>query len=222
MAEPTSRRAETRQRILDAAGLLFRRNGIDGVGVDAVMKQAGLTHGGFYAHFASKEALAAEVAQSLLEKAARSWDEISRSDDPDAALRRIVLAYLNPEKIASGLGCPLPFLGPEVARRSAGRSAVGGALKGMLEALARVMPENAQSCWPGVSGRPIAVRRHGPGPDQPDHGSAATASNRALASLSTLVGAVVLARLADDPDLAQAFLDAAAASILPERVNTPG
>jgi TetR/AcrR family transcriptional repressor of nem operon len=195
MAEPTSRGAETRQRILDAAGVLFRQNGIDGVGVDAVMKQAGLTHGGFYAHFGSKEALAAEVAQSLLEKAARSWDEISRTDDPDSALRRIVLAYLNPEKAASGLGCPLTSLGPDVARRSAGRSAVGGALRGMLEALTRVMPE----------GDGDGNRR-----------------SRALASLSTMVGAVVLARLADDPELAQSYLDAAAASILQDRGNTPG
>jgi TetR/AcrR family transcriptional repressor of nem operon len=190
MAEPTTRRSETRQRILDAAGVLFRRNGIDGVGVDAVMKQAGLTHGGFYAHFASKEALAAEVAQSLLEQAARSWDEISRTDDPGAALRRIVLAYLEPEKVASGLGCPLTSLGPDVARRSASREAIGGALRGMLEALARVMPNRQR--------------------------------DNALASLSTLVGAVVLARLADDPVLAREFLDAAAASILPDRAHTPG
>jgi TetR/AcrR family transcriptional repressor of nem operon len=198
MAEPTPRRAETRQRILDAAGVLFRQHGIDGVGVDAVMKQAGLTHGGFYAHFASKEALAAEVAQSLLERAARSWNQISRTEDPGSALRRIVLGYLDPEKVASGLGCPLTSLGPDVARRSASRSAVGEALRGMLEALARVMPDSHSTSDSAAPGR------------------------RALASLSTMVGAVVLARLADDPELAKAFLDAAAAGILPERRDTPG
>jgi TetR/AcrR family transcriptional repressor of nem operon len=190
MAEPLPRRTETRQRILDVAGRLFRQNGIDGVGVDAVMKQAGLTHGGFYAHFASKEALAAEVAQTLLEKAARAWDEISRGEDRDAALQQIVSSYLSPDKVASGAGCPLTSLGPDVARRSASRSAIGGALKGMVDALARVVP----------GGR----REH------------------ALAALSTMVGAVVLARLADDPALAQEFLDAAAAGILPDRVTTPG
>src|ERR1700733_15915177 len=94
MAEPTQRRAETRQRILAAAGDLFREHGIDGVGVDAVMKEAGLTHGGFYLHFPSKEALAAEVSQSLLEKAATKWDELSRSGDRDAALEQIVRYYL--------------------------------------------------------------------------------------------------------------------------------
>src|ERR1700733_8875581 len=140
MAEPTQRRAETRQRILDAAGLLFREHGIDGVGVDAVMREAGLTHGGFYLHFASKEALAAEVAQSLLEKAAARWDQTSRSPNRDAALREIVLSYLNPSKIASTVSCPLTTLGADVARRSATRGAVAGALRGMLDALTRCTP----------------------------------------------------------------------------------
>ena len=69
---PSERKAETRQRILDAAGALFRAHGIDGVGVDAVMHEAGLTHGGFYLHFASKEALVAEVAAALAEAATTS------------------------------------------------------------------------------------------------------------------------------------------------------
>jgi TetR/AcrR family transcriptional repressor of nem operon len=188
MAEATQRRAETRQRILTAAGHLFREHGVDGVGVDAVMKQAGLTHGGFYLHFPSKEALAAEVSQSLLERAAQRWEEISRSGDREAALRQIVSYYLDPERVASAHCCPLTTLGPDVARRPSSRQAVGDALRGMLDALGR--------CLPG--------RRR----------------QRALASLSTMVGAVVLARLADDPALSQAFLEAAADSILPaERVN---
>jgi TetR/AcrR family transcriptional repressor of nem operon len=186
MRETTQRRAETRQRILDAAGLLFREHGIDGVGVDAVMRQAGLTHGGFYLHFASKEALAAEVAQSLLEKAAARWDQASRSPDPDVALREIVLSYLSPAKIASTVSCPLTTLGPDVARRSTTRGAMAGALRGMLDALTR--------CIPGGTPR---LRR-----------------KRAVAALATMVGAVVLARLADDPGLADEFLVAAAASVL--------
>ncbi|MDR3530895.1 MAG: TetR/AcrR family transcriptional regulator [Rhodopila sp.] len=183
MAEPTQRRAETRQRILEAAGRLFREHGIDGVGVDAVMKEAGLTHGGFYFHFGSKEALAAEVSQSLLERAAKTWDEISRSGDRHAALERIVRYYLDPERVASAHCCPLTTLGPDVARRSTSRKAVGGALRGMLDALTRCLPGRKRQ--------------------------------RALTALSTMVGAVVLARLADDPALAEAFLDAAADSVLP-------
>jgi TetR/AcrR family transcriptional repressor of nem operon len=177
------RRAETRQRILAAAGHLFREHGIDGVGVDAVMKQAGLTHGGFYLHFPSKEALAAAVSQSLLEKAAHRWGEISRAPDREAALEQIVLAYLDPARVAAAKCCPLTTLGPDVARRSTSREAIAGALRGMLDALTNVLP---------------ARRR-----------------KNALACLSTMVGAVVLARLADEPALAKAFLDAAADSILP-------
>jgi TetR/AcrR family transcriptional repressor of nem operon len=183
LKQPTLRREETRQRILTAAGNLFREHGIDGVGVDAVMKQAGLTHGGFYLHFPSKEALAAEVSQSLLEKAASRWQEISVAPDRHAALERIVRSYLRPGRVASSHSCPLTTLGPDVARRSTSRAAVGGALLGMLDALARVLPGRKRQ--------------------------------KALAALSTMVGAVVLARLADDPALAEAFLDAAAASILP-------
>jgi TetR/AcrR family transcriptional repressor of nem operon len=182
MAEPHARRTETHQRILDAAGRLFRQGGIDGVGVDAVMKEAGLTHGGFYAHFASKEALAAEVAQTLLDKAARRWDRISREDDPATALRRIVTDYLDRPHVEAGMGCPLTTLGPDVARRGSSREAIGGALRGMIDALTRLMPGHRRET--------------------------------ALASLSTLVGAVVLARLSDDPGLAAAILKAAADSVL--------
>jgi TetR/AcrR family transcriptional repressor of nem operon len=205
MAEPTQRRAEiareegnrsegrradTRKRILVAAGHLFREHGIDGIGVDAVMKEAGLTHGGFYLHFASKEALAAEVSQSLLNAAAEKWDKISRSPDRDAALEHIVRHYLNPTNVASGSCCPLTTLGPDVARRSRSREAIGGALRGMIDALSRVLPGRKRQ--------------------------------RALVSLSTMVGAVVLSRLADDPALADAFLDAAADSILPTRRASDG
>jgi TetR/AcrR family transcriptional regulator, transcriptional repressor for nem operon len=183
--QPEGRRAETRQRILAAAGRLFREHGVDGVGVDAVMRQAGLTHGGFYLHFPSKEALAAEASQSLLEKAAGKWDQISRTPDRDAALEQIVRYYLDPDRVASGDCCALTTLGPDVARRATSKEAIGGALRGMLDALTRVLP-----------GR----RRQ-----------------KALTSLSTMVGAVVLSRLADDPALAEAFLQAAADSILPAK-----
>jgi len=186
MREPTQRGADTRHRILDAAGLLFREHGIDGVGVDAVMREAGLTHGGFYLHFASKEALAAEVARSLLKKAAARWEELSRSADQKAALERIVASYLHAGHVAAAGACPLTTLGPELARRTASRGATAGALRGMLDALIRCMP-----------GRALPVRRE-----------------RSVAALATMVGAVVLARLADDADLAEEFLGAATASIL--------
>src|SRR3954451_15291712 len=90
------RKAETRERILAAAGRLFRSQGIDAVGVDAIMHAAGLSHGGFYGHFASKEALVAEVSAASLARAAARWERLSLDPDGNAALARIVESYLDP------------------------------------------------------------------------------------------------------------------------------
>jgi len=184
MREPGERKAETRQRILDAAGALFRRYGIDGVGVDAIMHEAGLTHGGFYAHFASKEALAAEVAAVELARSAAKWDEISHGSDPAAALARIVEPYLDPTHVAAvAQGCALPALGPELARRPEARAGLAEPIRTMLAALQRCRPED------GAPG--------------------------AMARLSCMVGAVLLARLAQDPTLAAGLLDAAKKAVRP-------
>jgi AcrR family transcriptional regulator len=180
MKDRAQRRTETHQRIVEAAGRLFREHGIDGVGVDAIMRKAGLTHGGFYAHFPSKEALVAEVAHTLLEKAAERWDHISQSSDREAALRRIVESYLSPDHLTSTSACPLTTISTDVARRTASRGAMAEPLRGMVDALGRCLP-----------GRP-----------------------EALAGLATMVGSVVLARLADDPLLAAEFLAAAEANVL--------
>ncbi len=190
MAAPTSKRAETRRKIVGAAAELFRTHGIDGVGVDAIMKHAGLTHGGFYLHFPSKDALAAEAARSLLAQSAAKWESIGRSADRGVALERIVAMYLDPVRAAAGTGCPLTTLGPDVARRPASRAAIGDALRDMLGSLGRALPPD---------------RRGG-----------------ALAALSTLAGAAMLSRLTDDPALAEAFLEAAAAAILPDNPASIG
>src|ERR1700761_5915782 len=107
MNERAQRRGETHQRIIEAAGRLFRRHGIDGVGVDAIMREAGLTHGGFYAHFPSKEAMVAEVSRAMLEKSAQKWTEFSATSDKTEALRRIVEPYLSAEHVRSDAGCAL-------------------------------------------------------------------------------------------------------------------
>ncbi len=172
------RKAETRERILAAAGALFRSHGIDAVGVDAIMHQAGLTHGGFYAHFASKEALVAEVSAAALARSAARWERISQEADAATALERIVDSYLDPAHVAAAEhGCVLATLGPEISRRQDARPGITASIRRMLDALAHCLP-----------GRP----RH-----------------RALATLSAMVGAVVLARLCDDQRLADEFLGAA-------------
>jgi TetR/AcrR family transcriptional repressor of nem operon len=178
MRVTSERKAETRERIMEAAGALFRSHGIDAVGVDAIMHQIGLTHGGFYAYFASKEALVAEVSAASLARSAARWERISQDGDHATALARIVDSYLDPAHVAaSETGCVLTTLGPEMARRHESRGAITGSIRRMADALTR--------CLPGHR-RPLA-----------------------LAALSTMVGAVVLARLSDDPELAAEFLAAA-------------
>lgn len=182
MRETGNRGIETRARIIEAAGRLFRERGIDAVGVDAVMRAAGLTHGGFYTHFASKEALVAEVAAQTLARSAAKWEEIASPAEDEtarrAALARIVESYLHPSHVAGAArGCLLPALGADVARRPAARAGITHAMRSMIAALARCLP-------------------------QPER-------ERAAATLCTLVGAVVLARAANDRDLADMILTAA-------------
>lgn len=177
-----TRGAETKARIIDAAARLFRERGIDSVGVDAVMQEAGLTHGGFYTHFASKEDLVAEATAAALTRSAEKWQEIAREGDA-AALRRIVARYLDPAHVvAPERGCALTALGPEIARRPAAREGVTRGLRAMLDALRRCLPGRRQE--------------------------------DALAALCTMVGAVVLARVSDDPALARQILSAAETRLL--------
>ena len=172
------RKAGTRERILAAAGELFGSHGIDAVGVDAIMHRAGLTHGGFYSHFASKEALVAEVSAAALARSAARWEQICQEADPATALARIVGSYLDPAHIAGGeRGCVLTTLGPEIARRRDTRPAITASIRRMLDVLERC--------------RPRRQRRQ-----------------RSLEALSGMVGAVVLARLCDDSQLAAEFLAA--------------
>lgn len=183
MRKAEERKTRTRQRIIDAAGSLFRRYGVDGVGVDAIMHAAGLTHGGFYGHFPTKEALVAEVSAEALARSAAQWERISASGEPVQALQRIVGPYLDPAHVAAPeSGCVLTTLGPEMARRPEARAGMARSVRAMLASLERCMPEAP-----------------------PGH---------AKAALSAMVGAVVLARLADEPDLAADLLDAVREAVL--------
>lgn len=171
------RKAATRERILGAALALFRVHGADAVGVDAIMHHAGLTHGGFYAYFASKEALVAEAAAMALARSADKWEQIVSDADAQTALAHIVETYLDPAHVAMAeRGCVLTTMGAEVARRPDARPAITASLRRMIGSLSQ--------CTPGRS------------------------RQRALEVLTSIVGAVVLARLVDDPALADELLAA--------------
>ena len=105
--------AKNRQRILECAYQLFQESGFDGVGVDAIMAKAGLTHGGFYGHFSSKDNLIEEACTKSLSKADLSWKD---APQPVAALASLYLSLEHCEDVAGG--CLMPSLGSEIARQT--------------------------------------------------------------------------------------------------------
>jgi TetR/AcrR family transcriptional repressor of nem operon len=175
-----------RERVLDVASRLFRERGFDGVGVSDLMKAAGLTHGGFYGHFASKEDLMAQACSRAL---AGSLDRWSRLADgaPEAPLRAIAASYLSAaHRDRPGDGCLLAALGTDASRQAAPvRRTVTEGLRSLVAALAKLIP-----------GRSEAVKRE-----------------RALATCASLVGAMVLARAVDDAALSDEILKAVSTTI---------
>ncbi len=125
--------AENRERIVDAASRLFRQNGFDGVGLDAIMKDAGLTHGGFYGHFGSKDDLAAEAVTRALE---RSTEKQGRF----ANLHDLVSDYLSERHRADRAnGCAVAALGADIARHGKGvRRGLTAHVRAQLDRYARL------------------------------------------------------------------------------------
>ncbi len=190
---PNSRKKETHERIVDVAARAIRRRGYAGVGVADVMKEAGLTHGGFYAHFDSREALLVEA----LERAGReSGEAVRRAVEQGAAkgvsaFRAFVEAYLADEHLVSlEIGCPVAALASDIPRQS-------GALQEASAARVRRLVAGVQSTLPQAS--------------------------RATASVvaGTLVGTLQLARAMGANADARAVLSAARRGLI-QQYDTPG
>jgi len=130
--------AENRERIVDTASRLFREKGFDGVGVDAIMNGAGLTHGGFYGHFGSKDDLAAEAIARALE---RSDEKQSRY----ANLTDLVSEYLCERHCADRAnGCAIAALGADMARRRDGvRRGLTKHVRGQLDRFTHLLGNGA-------------------------------------------------------------------------------
>jgi TetR/AcrR family transcriptional repressor of nem operon len=126
--------AENRRRIVEAGARLFRAGGFDGIGVDAIMKEAGLTHGGFYGHFASKDALAAEAMAHALERSSQ-WQARLTS------LAGLVSDYLSPRHRADRAnGCPVAALGADVARQGPTlRRTLAGGVRAQIDRIASLL-----------------------------------------------------------------------------------
>jgi TetR/AcrR family transcriptional repressor of nem operon len=178
--------ALNRERIVETAARLFREKGYDGIGVADLMKGAGLTHGGFYGHFESKEALLAEACGKALEGSVERWKRIA-DKSPETALQKIAANYLSTEhRDHPGHGCPVTALGADVARLGApARKALTDGARGQMDILAGLIP----------------------GQD------AADSRRKALAAYAGMVGALVLARAVDDQALSEEVMQAVADSL---------
>jgi TetR/AcrR family transcriptional repressor of nem operon len=173
--------AESRERILAVAAKLFREKGFDGIGLADIMKAAGLTHGGFYRHFGSKDDLEAQAIGVALATTTADW---SRLIEHAAArpLSALTDEYLSPRhRDDPGKGCALAALGADVARQGERvRSAFTAGLKPFLQLLSNTIP-----------GRSKAVRRR-----------------KAIATMAELIGTLILARAVDDAALSDEILAA--------------
>src|SRR2546427_7474772 len=119
MRYPPGHKQRTHQRILDTAAGLFRKRGYAATGVDAVMTSAGLTAGGFYAHFRSKQALLAEALELAFQRSRDHWRSRLQGREGPAWVRAHITSYLSQEhRDAAEHGCPMPALGAEIARLS--------------------------------------------------------------------------------------------------------
>lgn len=178
-----SQAAENRERILESAGRLFREKGFDGVGVAELMKTAGLTNGAFYGHFESKDDLIAKACERVLASTFDPWSELPQ-DESGVALKAFLATYLSPRHAAArGEGCLFAALSGEVARQS------GPARRSFTENLER-----------RIAALMRVVRPHG----------GLARRERALATMSAVVGALMLARTVDDPELSAELLEATA------------
>ena len=192
--------ALNRERIVDVAATLFREHGYDGIGVADLMKSAGLTHGGFYGHFASKEDLLAEACEHALGNSVQRWRALA-AKVPDRALAAITESYVSAEhRDHPGRGCAVGALGADVARLSAaGRHALTRGARAQIDILSGLMPA---ALPPGAGGHS-------------NSDADGAARRQAIVAYAAMIGAVLLARAVDDPTLSDEILKTVAASLHP-------
>lgn len=173
---------ETHARIVRRASVRLREKGAHGIGVADLMKEAGLTHGGFYAHFASREALVIEAFNYAMERSTEQWRRLAAATPPEKRLAALVDGYLTTRhRDDPGHGCAITALGPEIAREGPkARRAFSAKLEEMVEMIADQAPELPRK----------AARR------------------QAIAVLSAMVGAIVLSRIAGTGEFSEEILAA--------------
>jgi len=182
---------ETRRRIVEAAARRFRTHGITSVSVADIMGDVGLTVGGFYRHFPSKEALVAEAIQAATQETGRRFKEQTANLSPQEAFSAMVGTYLSKlHRNNPGVGCPVAALCSDAGREGfPTKEAFTGAIRHLMQGVGGPYLENPET------------RR------------------QALRTVAAMVGAVVLARATDDETLAEEFLAAVRNTTLEDRAK---
>ena len=179
---------ETHARIVKKASVRLREKGAHGIGVADLMKEAGLTHGGFYAHFDSREALVIEAFAYAMDRSIERWRKLAEDMPAERRLAIIADSYLTrTHRDDPGHGCAVPALGAEIARESPKtRKAFAARLEQMIDMLADQIPD---------------VPRN-------------VARKQAMASLATMMGTLVLSRIAGSGAFSDDILDAGREAVL--------
>jgi TetR/AcrR family transcriptional repressor of nem operon len=183
MGHSRASKREHHREIVGVAASRFREDGIDQVGVADLMRDAGLTHGGFYRHFASRDELVAEAVERALHDGGQAMAAVAES--PDDPLAAVIDAYLSvTHRDDLGSSCAVTTLAGDVARSNArARAAYTDQVGVYIDLLMRLIP-------PGTDDRATAIT-----------------------TLSTLVGAVSMARAVNDETLSREILASAASEL---------
>lgn len=191
MRYPADQKQRTRQRILDAASRLFRKDGYEATGIDTVMDSADLTAGAFYAHFRSKKDLLAKSLDSAFCQSGNAWSKRLAGLKGSDWARKFASFYLSKEHgNHPGRGCPMPALAPEIAR-------IGGPPRKVFEQHLCGLIDKV--------GCEIS-------PDSPDPGC--PSEDNAISAIALCVGGLMLSRAVDNPKLSEKILNACRAAVV--------
>ncbi|HEY3794448.1 MAG TPA: TetR/AcrR family transcriptional regulator [Bradyrhizobium sp.] len=179
---------ETHARIVKRASVRLREKGAHGIGVADLMKDAGLTHGGFYAHFDSREALVIEAFAHAMDRSTEHWRKLAERTPPEQRIAAIVDSYLTPvHRDDPGHGCAIAALSAEIARESPKtRKAFAAKLEQMIEALAAQIPDLPRKA----------------------------ARKQAMTLIATMTGTLIMARVAGNGEFSDEILSSGREAVL--------
>jgi len=178
---------ENRNRVLHLASRRFRERGLGGVGVADLMREAGLTHGGFYKQFDSKDSLAAEACAAAIAENLAGYQELAKKDPRHVLSHVITAAISDLHRNSPGQGCLLAAAGADISRSNTSiRRGVTDGVRKIIDFLSGLMPGRSKK----------------------------QARRKAITTYATVVGSLVVARAVDDPDFAREILTATRESLL--------